>query len=975
MPAIATKSASADDQHSDTRRLYPVSAPQQIASPSGLVPTVRVAESPRLWPITDATDIVFSQLATSNALSQTRVGQIVQDDQGFLWFGTQYGLNRYDGYQYKVFTHDPQRPGSLSGAYIHALFKDRSGVLWVGNDEALDQFDPTTENFKHYTIGRDRDGAPISVTHISQDTRGTLWLATGYGLYGMDPVSGRLVHFMHSPADPLSLASNNIKFTGLDSTGRFWVVNDEGLDQFDRETGKVILHVPLPEPRAMAFCEDKHGNFWITHASGSGLALLDRDRRMLVPIVFVDQKDSSNPTVAVYAALEDREGSMWFATGGQGLLRFDQDQNRMLRYRHRPGDSQSLVADNVIALFQDRENDIWVGLHAVAPNYFALQRSGFEKLPYGPMPTQSRGMVDMVNSIYEARDSTLWISYMGTLTAVDRTTDHTVSYREKERGGGGDVLTMTEDPSGNFWMGTWGRGLARFDKRRGRFTWFTHSAANPSSLSNDIVTRLLVDHVGRLWAATWNGLDLVNSSTGSFVAYRPSAEPQSQTYLGIAEDAQGILWLATYYSGLQSFDPATGRFKIYEHSSTREGTLSNNRVNSVHVDHQGKVWAGTQDGLSRLDPSTGLFSTWTERDGLPGNVVSCILEDAAGTLWVSTNRGIAQFDPQRHQFRSFSVADGLPGNDLTGWSACFRSSSGEMFFGGFSGATAFHPERITDRVFVPHVVLTGFEVAGVPAKIGGDSPLLKSIGFTREVTLAPDQNNFSVEFSALGFGSPRTIRYRYRLEGLDEPWHEVHADRRIATYTTLPGGSYTLRIQGATARGPWSEPGVSLSVTILPHWWSTWWFRGVCALLLMLAVIVSYRIHMRQITQRVSIRMQERMDERARIARELHDTLLQGFQGLVLLFGAVTQRIPVEHPTRELLGKALKSADRVLAEGRDRVRGLRDSITLNHDLPTALKEAAEDLSLAHPVEFSMSVTGTRRPLHTVVMRRGLPDCA
>jgi ligand-binding sensor domain-containing protein len=623
----------------------------QAASSAGLVPTVRVETRPRIFPVVDATDIAFSQLSSSNARSQTRVGQIVEDDQGFIWFGTQYGLNRYDGYQYKVFTHDPRHPGSLSGAYIHSLFKDRSGTLWVGDDEALDRFDPTTETFKHYTLTRESDGVPLSVAHISQDAGGTLWLATGCGVYGMDPVSGRLVHFMHSDADPFSLASNNIKFTGLDRQGRFWVVNDEGLDQFDRGTGKVVLHVPLRESREMAFHEDGHGNFWITHASGSGLALLDRPNNTLVPIAFAGPKDAGDPTVAVSAALEDREGTMWFATGGAGLLKFHREQDRMLRYRHRPGDVQSLVADNVIALFEDRADYIWAGFHAAAPSFFARHSSGFQRLPYGPMPPHSRGMVNMVNSIYEARDSTLWLSYLGTLIGVDRTTGQSVSYGEKERGGNGDVLTMAEDPSGNFWVGTVGRGLARFDPRAGRFEWFTHAEVDPNSLSNNVVTRLSVDHAGRLWAATWDGLDLVDPSRGRFVTYRPSNEPQGQMYLGIAEDAQGILWLATSFSGLHSFDPATGRFKLYRHSSAQEGTLSNNRVNAVYVDRQGQVWAGTQEGLSRLDPATGLFHTWTERDGLPGNVVSCILEDAAGNLWVSTNKGLAEFELGQHRLR------------------------------------------------------------------------------------------------------------------------------------------------------------------------------------------------------------------------------------------------------------------------------------------------------------------------------------
>ena len=240
------------------------------------------------------------------------------------------------------------------------------------------------------------------------------------------------------------------------------------------------------------------------------------------------------------------------------------------------------------------------------------------------------------------------------------------------------------------------------------------------------------------------------------------------------------------------------------------------------------MWLGTQDGLDRFDRSTGTFKTYYERDGLSGNVVSCILEDGHGNVWMSTNNGISKLDPLRQMFERYSTADGLPGADLTGFGSCYKSPGGEMFFGGFSGGVAFYPDKIADNPYVPPVVLTDFQIFGRPVAIGPAFSLEKSISYTSTLRLSHSDNMFSFEFSALSFVNPETNRYRYRLDGLDRQWHEVGSNRRFVTYTTLPTGTYTLRVQGATSRGPWSEPGLNLAIEILPPWWETWWFRTLC---------------------------------------------------------------------------------------------------------------------------------------------------
>ena len=275
-------------------------------------------------PVVDGTDLRFTRLSTTDGLSQRRVSQIVQDDQGFMWFGTQYGLNRYDGHNFKVFVPDPRNPNSLSGVFVSRPFQgSRWGPLWVGCDRFLNKFEPATETFARYPVP--------DVKHVSQDRAGTLWLATESGLYSLDPANGRIRQYSHHPNDPSSLSSNEVKSSGEDKGGRFWVANGEGLDEFDRKMGRVTLHVPLHEPsREMSFYEDRFGVFWIFHASGNGLAVFDRTTNTLTHYSFRKQEPGSTALTGVMAMLEDQNGTLWFATQGAGLLKFERNRRRFI---------------------------------------------------------------------------------------------------------------------------------------------------------------------------------------------------------------------------------------------------------------------------------------------------------------------------------------------------------------------------------------------------------------------------------------------------------------------------------------------------------------------------------------------------------------------------------------------------------------------------------------------------------------------
>jgi len=916
-------------------------------------------------PAIDGDDIRFSRLSTAQGLSQTQAAEIVEDDQGFIWFGTQYGLDRYDGYEFKVFTHDPAHANSLSCVYIHSLFKDRSGTLWVGCDQFLDRFDSVHETFTHYRIEAGEVGTYVSA--ISQDRSGMLWLATVKGLFRLNPDTAQIIHYVHDPANPTSLGSNQVRCTLEDRTGRFWVADGENLEEFDRESGRVLSRVRLSEGlRLISFYEDHLGVFWITYItnkSGSGLAVLDRSTNSLIPYSIYDRKSGKELPAGFTAAIEDNNKTLWLGSFGGGLLKFDREHGVFVRYRNYPENPESITEDRVMSLCGDREGNIWVGLNVSEPNFFRTEKAPFMPLRLMRSNPRSHGE-KIVNAVYEDRDRVSWMATTGALNRINRKSGESTAYQPPGQGLSSDVIAITEDRAGGLWIGTFGAGLSRFDRRTGLFKTYLHEPHNLSSLTSNIVSRILIDHTGTMWLATYNGLDRFDPRNESFVAYKQDTKGDDEEYFNLAEDRSGFLWMGSW-AGLDRFNPQTSQFTVYTHKVGDPASLSDNAVTSTYVDHSGTLWVSTENGLNKLNGESGTFSHYYVKDGLPSNAVSCILEDQFGMLWMSTNRGLSRFDPMAKRFTNYSTVDGLPGNDLTGWDACFKSPSGEMFFGGFAGGVAFFPDKVISTSYPLPLVLTDFQLAGRSVEVGANSPLGKSIGYTSDVTLNHDQNIFSLSFAALTYFNPDANRYRYKLEKLDRDWIEVGSDRRVASYTTLPAGKYTFHVQSATRQGVWNEPGLVLGITILPPWWDTFWFRLLCIVVSVNILWTLYLVRLKQMEAEIRARIEERLGERERIARELHDTLLQGIQGLILRFQAVAERIPVSEPTRKMIEKVLDRADEVLVQGRDRVKNLR----LNAQMKTlreALTDVIKDLAVSKGVEFSVVVEGDVRKLNPLV---------
>jgi signal transduction histidine kinase/streptogramin lyase len=531
------------------------------------------------------------------------------------------------------------------------------------------------------------------------------------------------------------------------------------------------------------------------------------------------------------------------------------------------------------------------------------------------------------------------------------------------------VTSIIQDVPGHLWAGTWGHGLIRFDQRT-RFKIFRHVDGDPSSLSSDLIYRVFVDHTGTLWIATSDGLNRLDSQTGKFTAFKADWNSSlSQFYMSIAEDpVRNILWIGSLFSGLHRFEPATGHFQIYRQNSANPHALGDDVVPAVLVSGSGVLWAGTQNGLNKFDPTSGTFTSYDQKVGLAGNVVSCIQEDEHGALWVSTNGGLSRFDPKTVRFTNYSAPDGLPGNDLTGWGPCFKSPTGEMFFGGVSGGVAFYPDSLVTTTYVPPVAITEFRLSGIPVEVGGSSPLSKTIAHTTRLRLSHEQNTFSLGFSALSYRNPATNRYRYKLEPLENTWHEVGSDERLATYTTLPAKAYTFHLQASASRGVWSEPGVKLEIVIVPPLWKTTWFEALCGGLILAFLWGLYRLRLYQLARVFQAQVEGRVDERMRVARELHDTLLQGCQASLIQMQAARDLF-LRRPEQAAhnLDDAITMAAGAIAEGRDAIQELRSPPPDRDDLAKVLTITGRDLartqeSTDRRVSFHVEVEGERQPL-------------
>lgn len=768
----------------------------------------------------------FNHYQVERGLSNNAVVCSLQDRQGFMWFGTKDGLNRFDGYTFKTFRHDADDRGSIGSNFIHCLHEDSRGRLWAGTDRGLFRYDAASESFTPVA-----PGLTYIVRDVQEDREGRIWFISRLQLYRYDPHTGEVRQYTqrsHYPVTSLCTASD----------GALWIATGPGqLGQFHPTTNSFAFHDAFAATEAPA-------TRWIEtlQNGGEGLLLVGTARHG-ARIFNTRTRASSNMAlhdggkkdVFVRDFLSYNKDEYWIATES-GVFIFNKKSSEWVNLKKNYNDPYSLSDNAVYTLCRDKEGGVWAGTFFGGANYFPQQYTSFKKYfpQYG------------INSI-----------------------------------SGNAVREICQDPYGNLWIGTEDAGLNKLETATGRFTHFSPDKAG-RRISHSNIHALLV-HGDELWVGTFNhGLDVLDVKTGrvlrhyststhalqsDFVytlyrtrrgtllagterglyAYNKEKDDFTQLtgvpptfFTTLYEDGQGVLWAGTYSEGVYCVDKNGTLKATYKNEPGNRHSLPGNRVNQVFEDSDGALWIATEGGLSQLDRTKGVFTSYTTKSGLPSNIIYTVLEDARHNFWISTSRGLACFSPRTKKIETYTKANGLLSNQFN-YNSAYKDASGRLYFGSVKGLVSFHPEEFLKNDFLPTVTITGFQVYDKELAINKEgSPLKKSISLTSSITLPHNQSSFSIDFAALSYTAPEMTEYAYKMEGLDAGWTLLKTNRK-AYFTELAPGTYTFMVKASISGGVWNSTPAVLTITILPPFWKSTW--AYLLYLLAAAAAIYYAVH------------------------------------------------------------------------------------------------------------------------------------
>jgi len=937
----------------------------QTAAPGGRAADVRPHAAVR------RSDLRFTHLTTADGLSQDRVVAIFQDQKGFMWFSTGEGLNRYDGHSFVVYKNDPRDPGSLSDNGAGPIFEDDHGYLWLGIYPGINKFDPRTERTTRYIHDpqNPRSFGGHAVGCIAADRRGHLWFGTlDDGLDRFDPATETFTHFRND-SDGQYVGWVRRVIEARD--GEIWFVSDRGLFHINGQTGQVTRDAPALKHRTFDVVEDRSGSFWLLAMfPEAGLIKYDRSTHQ-----YAEFPLDPGALVLDGSTLAD-DGDGFWVPSTRGLYYFDRRTERVtLHFEHDGSDPTTLSDNSVIAVYRDRSGLLWAGTANAGLNLLDLRQDRFTRYTTRTSDPPRLGPGDL--KAMHADGGVLWVGvFPRALERVDRRTGEVALFRPgvgHSLSKGEELNAILKDRRGYLWLAGWASGLDRYDERSGRFKHYAHDPDDPQSLMSDNLICLHEDPDGQIWVGQFGGVSRFDPVTERFTNYALGPDDAARLAYSVSaihREPSGTLWFGTWGGIVTRFDPKANTFLHYTPRQGDPHQLQGGSIGAIHEDKAGTLWVGSGLGLYRFNRQDATFTRYTELDGLPSNDVAGILEDDAGRLWISTKKGLSRFDPRTKTFRNYDIWDGLATNDFQ--RGCYqRGQSGELLFCGAGGITTFFADAVHDRRYVPPVVITNVTVFNGPVRIGAGSALERAIPYVDTLKLPYEDNVFSLEFAALSYANSQKNRYRFRLEGFDPRWNEVDSRHRLATYTNLDPGPYVFRVQGSNSDGIWNERGVSLAIVITPPWWKTTAFRATCVGLVLLLLWATYQVRIRRLQHAWDMTFDARVGERMRIARELHDTLLQSFHGLLLRFQTASSLLPA-HPgeAKRTLDEAIARAGQAVTEGRDAVQGLRTSTAEHNDLAGAIRtlgdQLATDASATLPPVFGVAVEGSARDLRPIV---------
>ena len=834
----------------------------------------------------------FRQLTTNNGLSQNHVRSILMDKRGFMWFGSDDGLNMYDGYTFKHYKHDKTDNTSIDDSYIQDILEDKNGELWIATSSGLNRYDRSRGSFQHYLSFSSRR----SINDIFQDRKGRMWLGTSSGLLLFDPKDNTSRIFLQTDKDkkksrPLANISRIIE----DANGALWIGTEQGLYRFNPETFKYTAYFKGNDGKSLrsgyikALYKDPGDNIWIgTH--GGGLSLFEPGSNSFRTFQHNPVDSLSISHNDILSITQNRDGRLWIGTENGGISVYNKSTASFTKIQHNDDDNTTISDNSVYCIYRDRLDNLWIGTNAGGVNF--LPRFGKKFTSYRKSNYNNNGLSNnLVLAICGDPDpDKIWIGTDGGgLNVFDRKTRRFTTFRHSETNSNSpsndyviSIINITEDVLGlAYHMG----GFDFFNTRTGKFEHHMPTRNDSFSLSTADVNNIFKDRNGGVWLGTWKGgLEFYDVNTGRITHYRhnplDSTSISGDIVTKVFQDRSGKIWVGTF-EGLNLFDPVKKTFTRFQHNIKDRISISNNKIQTIQQASDGILWIGTLGGgLNRFDPVTKVFTAYSERNGLSSNVIYGIMDDKKGHLWLSTNNGISEFDPRTKTFKHFGVADGLQGNEFKS-NSFYKTADGEMFFGGVKGFTTFYPNKLVDNTYVPPVYLTDFLLFNKQVPINAGSPLTSHILEAKEINLSYKHSVISFEFSALNYTMPEKNQYAYQLRGFDTDW-TYSGTNRNATYTNLDPGNYVFQVKAANNDGLWNNEGVRVSIHIAPPFWQTLWFRILVAALGLGLIYFIYGLRIRVVKEQKKLLVKQVEERTKEIIKQKQELLNQSARLLEL---------------------------------------------------------------------------------------------
>jgi ligand-binding sensor domain-containing protein/signal transduction histidine kinase len=787
--------------------------------------------------------IKFDHLQTDEGLSQSNVLCILQDSRGFMWFGTEEGLNKYDGYSFTVYKNDPQKSNSLSDNYVNDIVEDENGDLWIGTlDGGLNKYDRQKDRFIRFQQDPKNPNS-ISDNYVGcvrKDSKGNIWAGTSSGVNIFDRKHNRFIKYARNERDKNSLSDNSVLTIYEDKQHNIWVGTAAGLNLFNPEKKSFtrFLH-NANDPESIggntvnSIFEDSKHRLWIG-TTGGGLNLFDRQTGKFRSLKKNNTKFPGIADNTIFSITEDDLGMIWIGSENNGISVLNPQTETFTNYVYNDADNTGLNSNSIQRIYKDRKGNIWIGTFNSGINFLSHDIGTFTHYQHNASINSLAN--NKVLGIYGNSANNIWIATDGGgLDLYNTNTGDFKHYKHQEGNNntisGSNILSVLEDSYQNVWVGTYGNGVDVINEKQNFYKHYKNDASDPNSLASNNGWVIFEDKEKNIWIGTDNGVSRYDRAKDGFIQYKEGkGQLSSNGITSIYEDSDGFIWIGTNSYGINRLDKKTNKIVQFTYNENRN-SLSSSKITAFCEDKNRNLWIGTFKGLNCLDKKTNLFTSYGIKDGLPNEKIAGILQDDKGNLWISTGKGLSKFNPVTKAFNNFGVSHGLQGNEFK--PAYFKARSGAMYFGGNNGFNEFFPDSIRESSFDPPLVITDFLIFNKSVPIAGakngSSPLNKNITETKAIAIPYSSSVISFEFASLNYTTPERKQYAYKLDGFDDDWNYVGI-KHTATYTNLDPGTYIFKAKALNDNGEWSSQVVEMKLTITPPFWLTWWFKILAAI-------------------------------------------------------------------------------------------------------------------------------------------------